>query len=171
MTATDTPRQSRTVVPGQATNQANLRASRRLLRPKPVALLTATTLVSINIWTGFPLLALWIGSRLVPQSGLSMGAVMIVVVLLAIMSFASVIALTWLSSKYDEITGRPLEQRRTSPWLRSMRGEREEIRHKRLGLSALERIVITVVVAAAIAFQIWFFFFAGISLYGQAALR
>jgi formate hydrogenlyase subunit 3/multisubunit Na+/H+ antiporter MnhD subunit len=161
VTTTVKPRHDSTAVAGQATNEADQRASRRLLRPKPVALLTATTLVSINIWTGFPLLALWIGSRLVPQSGLSMSAVIIVVVLLAVMSFASVVALTWLSSRYDEITGRPLEQRRTSPWLRSMRGEREELRHKRLGLSPLERIVIVVVVAAAIALQIWFFFFAG----------
>jgi hypothetical protein len=129
-----------------------------------VALASATTLVAVNIWTGCPLLAVWVGSRFVGDSGLSMGAVFIVVVVLAVSVIALAAALTWLSAKYDRIIGRPAAARRTSPWLRSMRGEREELTKKRQGISAIERIVVISVVAAVTSFEVWFFFFAGSSL-------
>jgi hypothetical protein len=135
------------------------------LLPKRLALTSLTALVAVNIWTGFPLLALWVGSRTVPQrgsdSGVSMASVFVVVAVLAILAFAGVYALTWMSSKYDELTGRPIEARRTSPWLRSMRGEREELVKRRLGISVVERIVILSVVGCVLAFEVWFFFFAG----------
>ena len=38
---------------------------------KRIALGIATALVSVNIWTGSPLLALWVGSKAVGSSGLS----------------------------------------------------------------------------------------------------
>jgi len=42
-----------------------------------------------------------------------------------------------------------------------MRGERKELARKREGISAVERLVVVSVVAAVLAFEIWFFFFAG----------
>ena len=136
----------------------------RLLAVKRVALATATVVASINIWTGSPLLALWVGSKTVPSSGLSMTAVFVVIAVLA----ASVLTLTavlgWLSARYDQLTGRPAAARRTSPWLRSMRGEREEVARKRQGISPIERIVVLSVTSAVVAFEVWFFFFAGSSL-------
>ena len=136
----------------------------RLLMPKRIALGAATMLVSVNIWTGFPLLAVWVGSQVAGESGLSMGALFAVVAVLAVSVTAGVIALAWLSARYDELSGRPQAQRRTSPWMRSMRGEREEHAKKRQGVSGIERIVVISVVAAAVAFEVWFFFFAGSSL-------
>jgi len=132
--------------------------------PKRIALAAATMLVSINIWTGFPLLAVWVGSQTSGESRLSMGAVFTVVTVLAVSVTAGVLVLSWLSAKYDELTGRPREQRRTSPWMRSMRGEREEHAKQRQGISGIERIVALTVVAAVGAFEVWFFFFAGSSL-------
>ena len=44
-----------------------------------------------------------------------------------------------VSAAYDELTGRPHAARRTSPWLRSMRGEREELARKGEGISGVER--------------------------------
>jgi hypothetical protein len=126
---------------------------------KRVALGSASTLAAVNIWTG-----VWVGSRFVGDSGLSMGAVFIVVVVLAGTVLALAVALTWLSAKYDHITGRPVAARRTSPWLRSMRGEREETAKRRQGVSAIERVVVISVVACVITFEVWFFFFAGSSL-------
>lgn len=76
-------------------------------------------------------------------------------------------ALTWLSARYDEVTGRPAAARRTSPWLRSMRGEREEVARQTRGISGPERVVVASVVACVIAFEFWFFFFAGSSLPNQ----
>ena len=136
----------------------------RLLMPKRIALAAATMLVSVNIWTGFPLLALWVGSRVAGESRLSMGAVFAVVAVLAVTVTAGVMVLGWLSARYDELSGRPQAQRRTSPWMRSMRGEREEHAKKRQGVSGIERIVVLSVVAAVGAFEVWFFFFAGSSL-------
>jgi hypothetical protein len=47
-----------------------------------------------------------------------------------------------------------------------MRGEREDIARKREGISGAERVMMISVVAAVLAFEIWFFFFAGSSLPG-----
>jgi hypothetical protein len=134
---------------------------------KRIALGVATALVAINIWTGGPLLALWVGSQAVGGSTLSMGAVVLVVVVLAAVEIGFAVALGWLSAKYDALTGRPVSARRTSPWLRSMRGEREEVARQSRGISGVERIVVISVVACVIAFEVWFFFFAGSSLPSQ----
>ena len=134
---------------------------------KRIALGVATALVAINIWTGGPLLALWVGSQAVRGGTLSMGAVFLVVVVLAVVEIGLTVALGWLSAKYDALTGRPAGTRRTSPWLRSMRGEREEVYRQSRGISGVERIVVMSVVACVIAFEVWFFFFAGSSLPSQ----
>jgi len=131
---------------------------------KRAALVAASALLSINLWTGAPLLAIWVGSRVAPASGLSMGAVFVVMAVLAIAVIAIVAALARLSAAYDELTGRPVGVRRTSPWLRSMRGEREEVAARRRGSSAVERTVTIAVVLAVLALEAWFFFFAGSSL-------
>jgi hypothetical protein len=129
-----------------------------------VGLLSASALAAINIWTGAPLLAVWTGSQVASGSTLSMGAVFVVVLVLAVCCLGLAAALSWLSSRYDELTGRPAAARRTSPWLRSMRGEREELARKRYGISAIERVVVIAVVACVLVFEVWFFFFAGSSL-------
>jgi hypothetical protein len=129
-----------------------------------VLLATASVLASVNIWTGAPLLALWVGSRIVPSSGLSMAAVFVVIAVLAASVIGLTVALSWLSARYDEVTGRPAAARRTSPWLRSMSGEREAFSRRKHGISPIERIVVLSVTAAVIAFEVWFFFLAGSSL-------
>jgi flagellar basal body-associated protein FliL len=129
--------------------------------------MSASALAAINIWTGAPLLAVWAGSRVARGSALSMSAVLVVVVVLVTSCLALAAALTWLSARYDALTGRPPEARRTSPWLRSMRGEREELARKRHGISAIERIVVVAVVVCVLVFEVWFFFFAGSSLPSQ----
>lgn len=147
--------------------QATASPSARHLWPKRIALISASALAAINIWTGAPLFAVWVGSKVAGTSGLSMGAVFVVVVVLAVCCIALAVALSWLSARYDELTGRPREARRTSPWLRSMRGEREQEARRRHGISGVERIVVVSVVACVLAFEVWFFFFAGSSLPAQ----
>jgi hypothetical protein len=131
---------------------------------KKVGLLIATTLLSINVWTGSPLLALWVGSRVQGGGGLSMTAVFTVVVVLAVLVMALTWALAWLNARYERLAGTPPAPRQPPPWLRSMRGEREVDTRRRSGITPLERIVVGCVVAAVIVFEIWFFFFAGSSL-------
>jgi hypothetical protein len=139
----------------------------RLLWLRRILLLSASALAAINVWTGAPLLAVWVGSQAAAGSQLSMGAVGVVIVVLGASCLALTMALSWLSARYDKLTGRPVAARRTSPWLRSMRGEREEEARRRHGISPVERVVVIVVVLAGLAFEVWFFFFAGSSLPSQ----
>jgi hypothetical protein len=120
----------------------------------------ATALVAINIWTGAPLLALWVGSRVVGDTVLSMRAVLVVVVVLSVLVFGLTAVLIWLNNTYDELIGRPRVERR-SPWLRSMRAEAEQNISIRVGMTALERIVTLIVYVAIIALLLWFILFAG----------
>ena len=49
------------------------------VRLERVGLVAAMAVASVSIWTLAPLLALWVGSRVVGDRGLSMGAVFAVV--------------------------------------------------------------------------------------------
>ncbi len=132
---------------------------------KRIGLVAASALVSINIWTGAPLLAVWVGSKVQGSlSALSMTAVFTVIVVLAVTVGLLAWLLTWINAGYDELVGRPAAARQTSPWLRSMRDEREQHVRAKYGISAVERIVVVSVVIAVLAFEVWFFFFAGSSL-------
>jgi hypothetical protein len=132
----------------------------RFLRLRRTLILIATTLIAINFWTGAPLAALWIGSRVLGQGALTMTAVFVVVAALAVLLGALAIALTWLNARYDEMIGRASGERRTLPWLRSMRAEEADLLRKKRGTTALETIVVANAVTAVIALEIWFFFFA-----------
>lgn len=138
---------------------------------KRLTIVCASALVSVNIWTGAPLLALWVGSRFEswihnrdPENGVTMRAVFVVIIVLAALEVVLTFALSRLSVAYDELTGRPHEARRTSPWLRSLRGEREEFARHRYRSSAVERIVVLIVLGAALVLEYWFFFLARSSL-------
>jgi hypothetical protein len=136
-------------------------SSRRspFMRLQQLALLSAMGVVSVNIWTGAPLLSLWIASRIYASGAPSMSAVFVVAALLALIAVALVLALGYISRTYDRVTGRERTVRTHLPWLRSMRGERPREMGASAGVSAPERIVIASVVLAVIAFEIWFFFF------------
>jgi hypothetical protein len=132
---------------------------------KKIGLVTASALCTINLWTGAPLFAVWVGSKVQGSlNNLSMTALFSVVVVLAGLVFLLALVLTWLNAKYDEVTGRPPAARQTSPWLRSMRDEREGDIRRKYGISGVERIVVITAVAGVLAFEVWFFFFAGSSL-------
>lgn len=128
---------------------------------KRAALVGATAFLAINLWTGAPLIALWVGSQVVGETVLSMQAVFVVVIVLAVLVFTMAICLAWLNATYDRLTGRVPGERRL-PWLRSMRGEEGiEAPGYGAGISPLERVVMTSVYLAVISFLVWFFFFAG----------
>ena len=120
----------------------------------------ATAFISINLWTGAPLLALWAGSQVGDQAVLSMTAVFVVLLVLAVLLAAMAVALTWLNNTYDELIGRPRAERRV-PWLRSMRAEPEGHVASRVGITALERIVMLSVYLAVLTLLLWLVFFAG----------
>jgi hypothetical protein len=137
----------------------------RHLALKRIAMAAATAFIAINIWTGAPLLALWVGSQVVGKTALSMQAVFVVVIVLAVLVFALAMALAWLNASYDRITGRPAGEQRLT-WLRSMNVKPDDELLIGTTVSALERIVMASVYIAVITLLAWFFFFAGSPLPG-----
>jgi hypothetical protein len=132
---------------------------------KKMGLVTASALCAINLWTGAPLFAIWVGSKVQGSlNNLSMTAVFAVVAILAFTVFGLGYVLTWLNTKYDDLTGRPAAARNTSPWLRSMRDERETEIQRKYGIGGVEKVVVICAVVGVLAFELWFFFFAGSSL-------
>ncbi len=115
-------------------------------------------LAAINIWTGAPLLALWVGSRATKSATtVTMAPVLLVVAVLFVACLALIYALSWTSTRYDALTGRPQTVKRHVPWLRSVRGERVNYERDRKGVTPLERVLVITVVLAILAFELWFF--------------
>jgi hypothetical protein len=134
------------------------------LELKRMLLVIATALVGINTFTGAPLLAVWVGAQAQAGQVLSLRGVITVLVVLTILEFFLGLALTWLSTTYDRITGRPRFAGETSPWQRAKRGDRVQDIRARFGMSPPERVVVACTVLGFLAFEVWFFFFAGSSL-------
>jgi len=132
---------------------------RRGVRAGRVALVCLMALATLNIWTGGPLLALWIGSRVQGAGPPNMLAVGAAAVALGAISYALVRLLARLDSLYARLAGRPSSVRRHVPWLRSMRGERPHIQRHASELSPLEVILIVSVVVVVALFEVWFFFY------------
>src|SRR3954470_13739130 len=111
--------------------------------------------VALNIWTGSPLLALWVGSRVQGSGPPKMGPIFVVVVTFAGLSFVLATVLARLGDAYDRATGQATQVHRHVPWLRSMRGERPQYPGERVQMTGLEQILVVVVVVAVLAFEIW----------------
>jgi hypothetical protein len=124
---------------------------------KRVALLAGMALAAVNVWTGSPLLGLWVGSRVQGSGPPRMGAVFAAFATIAVLSFALTRLINAMSARYAELSGQGRE-RRVLPWMRSMRGERAPARQH---ISAPDMVIIACVVVAVIAFEVWFFFFSG----------
>ena len=123
------------------------------LRFERIGLNIVMALSAINIWTGAPLLAVWVGSRVVTSSTqVTMSSVLLVVVVLFAACLAMIWVRTWASSSYDHITGRPQTGKRHVPWLRSMRAERVNYERERQAVTPLERMLVITVVLAFLAF-------------------
>jgi hypothetical protein len=127
-----------------------------------VGLVAAMAVTSLNIWTGAPLLGLWVGSRLAGESGTSMRGVGAAAVTIFAVAIALTVLLGRLSASYDRATGRERAVRRHVPWLRSMRGERpHEDGDTESALTALDYILVGGVVICILIFEYWFFFLSG----------
>jgi hypothetical protein len=142
---------------------------RRKLRShwlKRVLLAVATAALTINLFTGAPLLALWVGSHVQTTTTLSMVGLVAVVAVLAVIVAILAVLLVWVEAAYKAATGQPQTRRRV-PWMRSLRDESEEAYRGRTPLTGFEKVLVVVVLIAVAAFETWFFFFAG-SPFGPA---
>jgi hypothetical protein len=125
---------------------------------KRIALAAATAFIAVNIWTGAPLLALWIGSRAVGQTTLSMGAVVIVVGVLIVLDLTMGVLLLRLNRVYRGLLGASEGQRRAA-WLRTLSSDGDDESGEPV-VTLIERIVVICVYAAMVALVVWFLFFA-----------
>ena len=141
--------------------------SRPTGRVKPILLAAVMAFLALNVWTGSPLLAVWLGSRVQgDESQPSMAAYSVVIVSLIAFSWGLYQLLKLVMGAYQDATGTAPTVRTHAPWLRSMRDERHEHAASSARISSVERIVVVSVVIAATAFEIWFFFFSGSSIGG-----
>jgi len=126
---------------------------------KRVAMAGLTALVTVNVWTGCPLLALWVGSRAVGTGDLSMAAVVVVLVVLGLLELVMMLVLAWLTGVYDELIGlqRP-EQSAT--WIRRLCAPESAGLNRRLRITTLEGIVVINVYVAVTTLVVWYLFFA-----------
>jgi len=132
---------------------------RRAVRAERVALVCAMAVVTTNIWTGGPLAALWIGSRVQNSGPPSMAAVAAAAVSLGVISYALVRLLARLDGAYARLTGVRSSVSRHVPWLRSMRGERPHQQRHARELSPMEIVLVVSVVVVVALFEVWFFFY------------
>jgi hypothetical protein len=134
---------------------------RRLAR---VGLLIVMALLTFNLLVGAPIFSIWVGSRVQGDSGgVSMTAVLVVVVVLALLAWLIVRALDWLGRAHDRASGIERKRRQTT-WLKAMSGERAGTSDQRA--SALDIVMVIFVVLALIAFELWLLLFAGSPLPG-----
>ena len=133
---------------------------RRASTLQRLTMAAATAFATINIWTGCPLVALWVAGQVSGEHRITMTAFGVFVLAFAVLEGLTLIALAWLNDVYDQLTGRQRVERR-SPWLRAMSDEAEHHVSQRVGISLLERIVMINVYLVVIAFVVWYVFFAG----------
>lgn len=138
---------------------------------KHLALTAAMWLTAANIWTGGPLLSLWVGSQTQGSGPPRMGSVAIVVLVMGAVCLGLVAALSWLGAAHERLTGRTSTVRDHAPWLRSMRGERPLYDGQASESSTLDRVVVGMVVLVAVLFEVWFLFFAGSPFAGSSPWR
>ena len=136
-------------------------------RIKPILLAAAMAFLALNVWTGSPLLAVWLGSKVQgEESQPHMAAYAVVILSLIAFSWGLYQLLKRVMSEYQDATGTTPTVRSHAPWLRSMRGERPDYPGNTAQISGAEKVVVVTVLVAAAAFEIWFFFFSGSSIGG-----
>jgi hypothetical protein len=130
---------------------------RRLLGALLIALMA---IGSVLLWLGIPVGWLYIVSRLVKSSQPSMGPYALLIVGIPASMIVVGKALSKLDRVYGDVMGTTSSVRVRSPWMKSMRGERDSGRQR----TVLDVVMVWSVGLALLCFGVWFFAFAGSSL-------
>jgi hypothetical protein len=130
---------------------------RRLLAALLIALMAVG---SILLWLGIPVGWLYLVSRLVEFSQPSMGPYVLLILGIPASMIVVGKALSKLNRVYGEVMGTTPTMRARSPWMKSMRGERDSGRPR----TVLDVVMVWSVALALLCFGVWFFAFAGSSL-------
>jgi hypothetical protein len=115
---------------------------------------------SIMLWLGIPVGWLYLASRIVDSSQPSLGPYVLVLVGIPVSMIVVGKALSRLNRAYGDVTGTTATVRTRSPWMKSMRGERDSGRPRTI----LDVVMVWSVALALLSFAVWFFLFAGSSL-------
>src|SRR5438105_2935724 len=87
---------------------------------KRILLAAVIAVLTVNVWTGAPLLALWVGSRVQTNSQATMLGIAVVAAVLALTAFVLIRLLGIVSATYDRVSGTAGTGVRThAPWLRT----------------------------------------------------
>jgi hypothetical protein len=130
---------------------------RRLIAALLIALMAVGSIV---LWLGIPVGWLYLVSRLVDSSQPSMGPYVLLIVGIPASMIVVGKALSKLNRVYGEVMGTTPTARTRSPWMKSMRGERDSGRPR----TVLDVVMVWSVALALLCFGVWFFAFAGSSL-------
>jgi hypothetical protein len=128
------------------------------------SLLTAGMIVSgLNMVLAAPLIGLMVGSRFTGEESISVEAVFVTAIVALVVGIGFAWAVGALGEIQDRLAGRPARVvQRHTPWLRSLSGERVHYKDDDMSpMSRMDYVLVTLVVATAVAFEIWFFFYSG----------
>jgi hypothetical protein len=128
--------------------------------PPAVFLVLLMALGSVVMWVGVPLGLIYLAAHLSGSSNPSAGPYVLVLVGLPVGMAIVGKLLGVLDRAHSRLTGRVDHTRRPAAWMRSMRAERTSTRRP----GVLDRVMLTSVFLAIVAFGVWFFAFAGSSL-------
>ena len=120
----------------QMAETAHEAPARRGGRLKPILLAAAMAFLALNVWTGSPLLAVWLGSKVQGEASQpSMGAYVVVIVSLIAFSWGLYQLLKLVMGAYQDATGTTPTVRTHAPWLRSISCQASRSVTKRLRTS------------------------------------
>jgi hypothetical protein len=123
---------------------------------KRATMAAVTALATVNVWTGCPLVALWVGSRAVGTHDLSMAAVVVVLIVLALLEAGMLLLLAWLSNVYDGLIGLQRGESELT-WIRRLCAPPEAVRSRRaMQLTSVEGVVVINVYVAVSALTGWY---------------
>ena len=118
---------------------------------------------SLVLWIGIPVGWIVLASHLTGSSAPTLGPYVLLIIGIPVSMFLFGRFLYRLNALYGNVTGSNPQAQVRSAWLKSMRAERGDTRPR----TVLDVVMIASVSVAAVAFVIWFFFFAGSSLPGS----
>jgi hypothetical protein len=128
--------------------------------PIAIFLVALMALGSVLMWLGVPVGLIYVASKVSGSSSPTLGPILLILLGLPIGMAIIGKGLGWLDRRHQAITGTADEGRRIAPWLKSMRGDREDRHHG----GVLDKVMIISVAVALLLFAVWFFGFAGSSL-------
>jgi hypothetical protein len=131
--------------------------------PIAILLVALMALGSVLMWLGVPVGLIYVASKVSGSSSPTLGPYLLVLVGLPVGMTIVGKCLGWLDRRHQALTGAAGDDRRSAPWLKSMRGERESTRRG----GVLDTVMIVSVGLALLLFAVWFFGFAGSSLPGS----